>query len=120
MKILITSQSRELTGNVDPRFGRAKYFIIYETETDKWEAIDNSKNLNAIQGAGIQAGENAASTGAEYVLTGHCGPKAFKALSANGIKIVVGVEGTVSSAVERFKNGELKAAEYSDVPGHWA
>lgn len=120
MRILITSQSKELTGNVDPRFGRAKYFIVYETKTDKWEAIDNSTNLNAIQGAGIQAGENVASTGAEYVLTGHCGPKAFKTLSANGIKIIVGVEGTVISAVERFKKGKLKAAQYSDVPGHWA
>jgi predicted Fe-Mo cluster-binding NifX family protein len=120
MKILITSQSRELTGNVDPRFGRAKYFIIYETETDEWEAIDNSKNLDAIQGAGIQASENAASTGAEYVLTGHCGPKAFKALSGNGIKIIAGVEGTVSNAVERFKKGELKASQSSDVQGHWA
>ncbi len=119
MKILITSQSKQLTGDVDPRFGRAKYFIIYETETDSWDAIDNSKNLNAIQGAGIQASENAASTGAEYVLTGHCGPKAFKALSANGIKIIVGVEGTVTSAVERFKKGELKPAQQSDVSGHW-
>lgn len=120
MKILITSQSKELTGDVDPRFGRAKYFIIYDTETDKWEAIDNSKNLNAIQGAGIQAGENAANTGVEYVLTGHCGPKAFKALSANGIKIIVGVEGKVYSAVERFMNGDLKPSKQSDVPGHWA
>ena len=120
MKILITSQSNQLTADVDPRFGRAKYFIIYDTETDKWEAVDNSKNLNAIQGAGIQASENAASTGAEYVLTGHCGPKAFKALSANGIKIIIGVEGTVTSAVERFKKGELKPSQQSDVSGHWA
>ena len=120
MKILITSQSKELTGNVDPRFGRAKYFILYDTETGEWEALDNSQNLNAIQGAGIQAGENAAKTGAEYVLTGHCGPKAFSTLSANGIKIVVGVDGKVADAVERFKKGEFKHTQHSDVPGHWA
>ena len=119
MKILITSQSKELTGNVDPRFGRAAYFILYDTETDEWEALDNQQNLNAIQGAGIQAGDNVAKTGAEYVLTGHCGPKAFRTLSANGIRIVIGVNGKVADAVDRFKRGEFKPAQDSDVPGHW-
>lgn len=119
MKIIITSQSEDLKGNVDPRFGRAKHFILYETETGKWEAIDNSQNLNAIQGAGIQAAENVARTGAEYVLTGHCGPKAFRSLSANGIKIVIGLEGTVGDAVEKFKKGELKPKDEADVDGHW-
>ena len=119
MKILITSQSGELSGQVDPRFGRAKYFILYDTEKDKWKAMDNSQNLNAIQGAGIQAADNVASIGAEFVLTGHCGPKAFRSLSANGIQIIVGVEGKVADVVERFKNGEYKPTENSDVPGHW-
>lgn len=120
MKIMITSQSKELSSQVDSRFGRAKYFILYDTESGKWEAIDNVQNLNAIQGAGIQAAENVVNKGAEYVLTGHCGPKAFRTLSANGIKIIIGVEGAVSDAVERFKRGDLKISQGSDVEGHWA
>ncbi|MBN2372255.1 NifB/NifX family molybdenum-iron cluster-binding protein [bacterium] len=120
MKIIITSQSEDLKGKVDPRFGRAKHFILYDTMTDDWEAIDNSQNLNAIQGAGIQAAENVARTGAEYLLTGHCGPKAFRSLTANGIKVVTGMEGTVEDAVDKFKKGELKPNEECDVDSHWA
>lgn len=119
MKIIITSQSKELMASVSPRFGRAKYFILYDTKTNEWEAIDNTQNINAIQGAGIQAAENAARTGAEYVLTGHCGPKAFRTLSANGIKVIVGVEGQVTDAVNKFKKGEYKPSQDSDVAGHW-
>ena len=119
MKILITSKSMELTGDVDPRFGRARYFIIYDTETNQWDALDNIQNLNATQGAGIQAGENASKTGVEYVLTGHCGPKAFKTLSANGIKVIVGVKGSVAGVIEGFKKGVFKPSDQSDVQGHW-
>ena len=119
MKILITSQTGELSGDVDPRFGRASYYILYDTGNDVWEALDNDQNRNAIQGAGIQAAENVARTGAEFVLTGHCGPKAFRTLSANGIQIVVGIEGKVADVIERFKRGEYKPTTQSDVPGHW-
>ena len=119
MKIIITSQSRDLEATVDPRFGRSRHFILFDTQTGDWDAIDNKQNLNAIQGAGIQSAENVSKTGAEFVLTGHCGPKAFKVLSSNGIKVITGIEGSVKAAIERFKNGELKPVEDADVEGHW-
>ena len=53
MKIAITAQGPELSAQVDPRFGRAKYFIIYDVDSDEFEAVDNEQNLNAPQGAGI-------------------------------------------------------------------
>ena len=77
MKVIVTSQGRELNSPVDPRFGRAKYFIVVDTETGDLSAADNSQNLNALQGAGIQAATNVIDAGAEAVVTGHVGPKAF-------------------------------------------
>ena len=119
MKVAITSQGKELSSPVDLRFGRAKYFIIADTDSGDFEAADNTQNLNAPQGAGIQSAQNIVNKGVEAVISGHCGPNAFRTLSAGGIKIVVGAEGTVAEALEKFKAGELKELEGADVEGHW-
>ena len=119
MKVAVTSRGPKADSEVDPRFGRAKYFIIADTESGDFEAVDNAQNLNAPQGAGIQAAQNVSAKGAEVLITGHCGPNAFRTLSAAGIKVVVGAEGTVSEALEKFKAGELKESEGADVEGHW-
>ena len=120
MKITISSQGKDLNSSVDPRFGRASQFILYDTETASYEVVSNAQSLNAAQGAGIKAAEAISRLGAQVLITGHCGPKAFETLSAAGIKIVLGAEGcTVSQALEKYKAGQLKASESSDVAGHW-
>ncbi|NLE39247.1 MAG: dinitrogenase iron-molybdenum cofactor biosynthesis protein [Pirellulaceae bacterium] len=119
MKLAITSQAAGLDGPVDPRFGRAKYFVLVDTETGEFSSHDNAQNLNAPQGAGIQAGQTVARLGAEAVLTGHVGPKAFTTLSAAKIAIYTGISGTVKDAVEQFQQGKLTASTQADVEGHW-
>jgi predicted Fe-Mo cluster-binding NifX family protein len=119
MKIIITSQGTSLESAVDPRFGRAKYFILADTESGEFSAHDNAQNLNAPQGAGIQAGQVVARLGAEAVLTGHIGPKAFTTLQAANIAIYTGVSGTVKGAIEQFKGRGLEPAAGADVQGHW-
>jgi predicted Fe-Mo cluster-binding NifX family protein len=120
MKIAITSSGESLESRVDPRFGRAAKFIVLDTESGEIQATDNIQNLNAAQGAGIQAAEAVFRLGVESVVTGHCGPKAFQALTAAGIKVYTGAQGTVEEAIEAFKAGNLSAAESADVEGHWA
>ena len=120
MKIAITSCGNTPESQVDPRFGRAAFFLVFDSDTGAFEAHDNAQNLNAAQGAGIQAAETVSRLGAEVVITGHCGPKAFRTLTAAGIKVVVGADETVRDAIERFKQGDLKPAESSDVECHWA
>src|SRR5574344_1925901 len=75
MKIAIKSSGENLDNEIDLRFGRAKGFIIYETNDDSFEFIDNVHNLEAAQGAGIQAAQNVVNKNVEAVITGHCGPK---------------------------------------------
>ena len=118
MKIVITAQGTEMSDQVDPRFGRAKWFILFDTESGEHFALDNEQNLNAMQGAGIQAARNVQETGAEAVLTGTVGPKAFMTLEAAGVKVCTGVSGTVAEAVEKFKAGELTTAKGANVEGH--
>ena len=119
MKIAITAQQNDSDSDVDSRFGRAAYFCIVDTETKDMEFIDNDQNLNAAQGAGIQSAQIVAKAGVECILTGHCGPKAFTALKASGVKIIVGVEGKISEVIEKFKNGEYSEIDSPDVDGHW-
>ena len=119
MKVAVSSVGETLDSAVDPRFGRAAQFVLVDTDTGEHEVISNAQNLNAAQGAGIQAAETVFKHGAEYVMTGHCGPKAYRALDAAGIKVISGVEGTVAEAVERLKNGEVKPSDGADVEGHW-
>lgn len=119
MKLTVTSQGQQLSSPVDPRFGRAKYFIVVDTETGDFSASDNSQNLSAAQGAGIQAGKNVVDLGAQAVVTGHVGPKAFATLQAGGVAIYTGATGTVADAVEQFKAGKLQQSNGADVQGHW-
>ena len=120
MKILATSSGKTLDSAIDPRFGRAAFFLLVDTATGEVQVHDNVQNLQAPQGAGIQSAQTASRLGAEIVLTGHCGPKAFHILRTAGIKVVVGARGTVNEALESLRKGEIQPSERPDVEGHWS
>ena len=118
MKIAITAAKDHLKSEIDPRFGRATYFAIYDTDTDKVDFINNEQNLHAASGAGIQAAQNVIATDAKFVITGNCGPKTLKTLNTANIKVIVGATGTIKKVVEQFKKGELKHTDTANVDGH--
>lgn len=119
MKIAVTSQGTDLDAMVDPRFGRAAYLIVVDTETFDFKVIDNSQNVNAMKGAGIQAASNIVDSGAEVLLTGFCGPNAFKALTAGKVSVSNDASGTVREAVKAYLDGSLPSADSANVEGHW-
>ena len=111
-KIAVSSEGPSLDDRVDPRFGRAGGFLLVDPNTMETKYIDNGASQTMGQGAGIQAAENVAGAGAEIVLSGYIGPKAFQALTAGGIKIGQDCDNmTVREAVEKFKNGEIPIAD---------
>ena len=116
MKIALSATGPNLDADVDPRFGRAAYFIIVDTDTGEFEAIDNSANVMAGGGAGVQSSQVVAGKKAEYVLTGNVGPNAFQGLNAAGIKIITGVSGTISVAVNHFKAGKFSTIDAPTAP----
>jgi predicted Fe-Mo cluster-binding NifX family protein len=119
MKIAISSSGPGLESALDSRFGRAAGFVVYDTDSGANEYVDNTQNLNAAQGAGIQSAQNVADTGAQVVITGHVGPKAFRALDHAGIKICLATEGCVGDAVQAFSEGSIKPVDGPDKDGHW-
>jgi predicted Fe-Mo cluster-binding NifX family protein len=120
MKVALTAQGPDLDSPVDPRFGRAQYFLLIDSETGQFTAHDNEQNLNAVQGAGIQAAQTVLRLGAQAVLTGNVGPKAFATLQAGQVAIYPGAAGTVRQTLERWRSGDLQAAGKANVEGHWS
>lgn len=109
MKIAISSEGNDLNSMVDPRFGRASGFIVFELENAKFEYIDNEQNLQSAQGAGIQAAKTVINAGAKAIITGNVGPKAHSALSSAGIEIFIGADdGSIQKAIDEYRAGSLK------------
>ena len=119
MMIAITAQGKELSSEIDLRFGRAKWLIVVDTETGNLEAYNNVVNLNAAQGAGIQTGRNVAHLGVDAVITGNVGPNAFKTLNTAGVKMLLAEKQSVQDAIDSFKAGKLKEVDQANVEGHW-
>jgi len=119
MKIAVTSTGIDLDSQVDPRFGRAAYILIVDSETFDFEVLDNKENVNALKGAGIQAACMVSDKSAEVLLTGFCGPNAFKTLKAAKIGVANDASGSVRDAVEAYLNGKLLLSDKPNVEGQW-
>ncbi|MBW1901649.1 MAG: NifB/NifX family molybdenum-iron cluster-binding protein [Deltaproteobacteria bacterium] len=119
MKIAVTATGTDLNSDVDPRFGRAKYIIIVDSETFDFEVLDNKENVNALKGAGIQAGSMISEKGAEVLLTGFCGPNAFKTLNATNVGVANNASGSVRDAVKAYLDGKLPLSDEANVEGQW-
>lgn len=119
MKIAVTTTGNTLESTMDMRFGRAKKFVIYDSDNQNFQVFDNTQNLNAAQGAGIQAAQNVVTAGAQAVITGHVGPKAFAVLNQANVPVYNTSASTVIEALEKFAKKELTPAGGADVEGHW-
>jgi len=117
MKIAVTSNSTSLDDVIEPRFGRCRYYLIVETETLTFEAVENP-NISSVGGAGIQSAKLMADKGVTHVLTGNCGPNAYQTLNAAGINIIVGCSGIIREVIQQFTQGNLAGATQPNVPAH--
>ncbi len=107
MKIIITAASNKIDQPFSPRFGRADYFILIDSETREWEAFSNPATA-ARGGAGPQAVQFIAGKGARAVISGRYGPSAFTALEAAGLQAYIAKEGTVNEVLDQYLAGELE------------
>ena len=119
MKIALTATGKDISSDIDPRFGRAQLFLIVDSDTMAVEVVENKQNLALPQGAGIQAAQTIASYKTDVLITGNCGPKAFKVLETAGIKIVIGAAGRIEDVIGRYKKGGLGPTAEANVEGHW-
>jgi predicted Fe-Mo cluster-binding NifX family protein len=109
MIIVISSQGKELQSQPSLRFGRAPVFIIYNLETNTWEAIDNQA-VSQSGGAGVAASQTLIDKKATVAISGSFGPNAQRALSSSGIKMLSFDDSfnTIQDVVDGYRNGALK------------
>ena len=84
MKLAISIAGHALDSPFDARFGRAAAFCLVDTDTGAWTAHANPA-LSASGGAGVQAAQLVAKLGAQAVVSGAYGPKAYDTLSVAAI-----------------------------------
>ena len=119
MKLAFTTTGSDLSAALDPSFGRAANFLLFDLENQCVEVVDNRQNIEAAQGAGIQAAQTIVKAGAQALITGHCGPKAFRVLEAAGIKVFNTDDQTIAKALNRYLAGKLVSADSANVESHW-
>jgi predicted Fe-Mo cluster-binding NifX family protein len=108
MKAVVTARGSVLSSELDPRFGRAGYFVLVDTESGEYSAHDNTHNVRAAHGAGTQAAQDVINLGAKAVITGSIGPKAVAVLEAANVEVYQQTWGTVRDAIEHLKSARLK------------
>ncbi len=107
-KIAISSELNTLDGNVDPRFGRAAGFIIFDLEFNEFKYLNNGSSQIRKQGAGIKTASRLVSENIEAILTGYVGPKAYRVLELAGVKIIQDLFGmSVRETIDLYRKGKL-------------
>jgi len=119
MKIAIPVCDLNIEADIDTRFGRAKQFLIYDNEENTHSFIENSQDLNATKGAGLQTATNVIEAKANCIIALHCGPKAFQLLAAYDVDVYIVDKMTAQSALAQLEEGNLERRDSSDVEGHW-
>lgn len=110
MKIALPVDNNSRDTGICPSFGRAPYFLIYETETKKSTFIDNSA-IASQGGAGIKAAQVIIDQGATILITPRCGENAAEVITAAGIKIYKTASDSVADNIAAFTQGKLTVLE---------
>jgi predicted Fe-Mo cluster-binding NifX family protein len=107
MKICITAQGPGTGDLFEERFGRAPWFILYDTETGATEAIQNGLVIES-GGVGPKAVQVLQMHGVAAIITGMIGTHAKDALDASGIAAFRGEPGvSVEDTIRAFSGKKL-------------
>lgn len=110
MKIAVPTDHRQMEGKVSDSFGRALYYLIYDTETTSAEFIENS-GAQVRGGAGIKAAQEVVDAKADILITPRCGQNAAEVLQGANIKLYQSVSGTLEDNIKAFKVERLTLLE---------
>jgi predicted Fe-Mo cluster-binding NifX family protein len=106
MKIAMPAETKNLSSKVYESYGRAPYFLIYNTVTQQSEFLDNSSVLQ--QGAsGIRVSQVMADNGVKVLIAPRCGENASKILRGAEILVYQSVSGTLQDNINEFLKDKL-------------
>lgn len=105
---------RRMQSEVCPSFGRAPYFLIYDTAAKVPEFICNTA-AKSSGGAGIKAAQLLVDRGVKVLISPRCGENAAAVLQQADIEIYQFVSGTAQRNITEFSEGKMR--ELAISPG---
>jgi predicted Fe-Mo cluster-binding NifX family protein len=117
MRIAIPVDDKTMETTVCISFGRAPYFLIYDTESKESNFVNN--NAAASQGgAGIKAAQKVADSNVNALLTPRCGDNAAEVIKAAHIKMFKTINDSIQDNIEAFDEGKLTLLEEINAGFH--
>ena len=108
MKIFITATGKTVKDNVDPKFGRCDYYLIYDTETKSVDAKENPYKTGQSS-VGISLAQTVINSGAKIAISTNFGPNAYRVLKEGEISMYKAAsEISIEQAIANYLNGELE------------
>jgi predicted Fe-Mo cluster-binding NifX family protein len=116
MKICITATGTTLSAELDPRFGRAQNYLIYDTDTKTLTSLAN-ENIEAAGGAGTAAAQLMSKAEVSAVISGNFGPNASTGLNALQIAMYTSPVMPIGEVLDKFAAGQLIKVTSATVAG---
>ncbi len=113
MRLLFTAQKPGWDAQIDPRFGRAAYLVLYDETTGDLESIDNTEAKEVEHGAGTTTAQKVYDLKPDVLVTGNGpGNTAATILKRLPMKIYVGAENqTLREAYQLYKDNKLELSD---------
>ena len=108
MLLAITAMEQEMTSQMDPRFGRAKNIMFFDSESFELKEVVENPNFDASGSAGIKTTELIIDRGTDIIISGHVGPNAMTAIKGGGIKLYKSEIKSINEVLDDYKAGKLE------------
>lgn len=116
MKIVVSAEGTKKESKLDKRFGRAQHFILFDSDKNTYELIDNTAKQGA-HGAGPKAAQLVIENKADVLITGNLGPKAYAVIDETNIESYRGKEVSIQKNIEYYLANKLEKIK-SYGPSH--
>lgn len=106
MKVAIPSLGKDLNSSIDQRFGRARYYIIADSQSKDFKAIENPA-AQASRGAGVAAAQIVNDQSVSAVIVSFIGPNSHQAFQSTDIKVYQAKPGSIEENLDLFNQDKL-------------
>jgi predicted Fe-Mo cluster-binding NifX family protein len=110
MKIAFATEGNNLKDKVALHFGRAKNFLIFDTEKETFEVFENPEIERKELPPDFLKSQNV-----DVVIVFSLGPRAFEKFKNYKIKVLKAVEGTILENLKAFEENKLKELSKNDI-----
>ena len=112
MKIAFTAKGKKWDSEMDPRFGRTEYLLVFSEENNKLTSFDNRNTAREAHGAGPKTAQALSEFQPDVLITGNGpGDNAARVIDRMSITVYTGaINMTVREAYDAYLNKSLQKA----------